>query len=172
MAHARAIKLAAALRDKTLVKFMRPFDEGSTNGYVLDIGPRWFLMALVDDGIRFNGFECLRLSDVRELQENFVEAAFYALPGQTYRCWALVGGCCKDTFTYYYQTTDGSITHQGKPASIDPGGNMAAPVPVQLTRLAKDHAAHKPKDPKAAQKANVLVSIPARPITLVVRAKK
>src|SRR5262245_51377382 len=68
MADARSTKLAAALGDKTLVKFTRPFEHGSVNGYVLDVGPRWFLLALVGDGIRFNGFQCFRLSDVRNLQ--------------------------------------------------------------------------------------------------------
>lgn len=45
-------------------------------GYVLDIGPRWFLLALVGDGIRFNGFQCFRLSDVRKLQVPHPNAAF------------------------------------------------------------------------------------------------
>jgi hypothetical protein len=53
---------------KTLVKFWNPYDPGSTHGYVLDIGPRFFLLGLVGDEIRFNGFQCLRLSDVRRLQ--------------------------------------------------------------------------------------------------------
>jgi hypothetical protein len=76
MAEPRLTKLAAALRDKTLVKFTRPFEEGSVNGYVLNIGPRWFLLALIEDGIRFDGFQCFRLSDVRELQVPHPYAAF------------------------------------------------------------------------------------------------
>ena len=80
MANTRSTKFAAALRDKTLVKFTRPIEEGSVSGYVLDIGPRWFLLALLGDGIRFNGFQCFRLCDVRELQVphpygTFAEAA-------------------------------------------------------------------------------------------------
>ena len=78
MADARSTKLAAALRDKTLVKFARPraYRDGSVNGYVLDVGPRWFLLALVGEGIRFNGFQCFPLSDVRELQVPHPYAAF------------------------------------------------------------------------------------------------
>jgi hypothetical protein len=78
MADARSTKLSAALRDKTLVKFARPqaYQDGSVNGYVLDIGPRWFLLALVGDGIRFNGFQCFPLSDVRELQVPHPHAGF------------------------------------------------------------------------------------------------
>ncbi|MGA2809675.1 MAG: hypothetical protein ABSE87_16220 [Terracidiphilus sp.] len=61
-------KLVEALCDKTLVKFWNPYDSGSTQGYVLDIGPHFFLLGLIGGEIRFNGFQCLRLSDVRRLQ--------------------------------------------------------------------------------------------------------
>ena len=53
---------------KVLVRFTRPFEQGSVMGYVTDIGPEFFLLALVDENIRFNGFQCLRLQDVRKLQ--------------------------------------------------------------------------------------------------------
>lgn len=61
-------QLAEALYSKLLVKFWNPYDPGSTQGYVLDIGPRFFLLGLISGEIRFNGFQCLRLSDVRRLQ--------------------------------------------------------------------------------------------------------
>ena len=61
------LNLALARRDKLLVQFRRPFEEGSVHGYVIDIGPQFFLLALVSDAIRFNGFQCFRLSDVRKL---------------------------------------------------------------------------------------------------------
>jgi hypothetical protein len=60
--------LAEAMHEKTLVKFWCPFEPGSTQGYVLDIGPRFFLLGFVDDNIRFNGFQCMRLTDVRRLR--------------------------------------------------------------------------------------------------------
>jgi len=60
--------LTEAMHDKTLVKFWSPFEPGSTQGYVLDIGPRFFLLGFVDDDIRFNGFQCMRLADVRRLR--------------------------------------------------------------------------------------------------------
>jgi hypothetical protein len=69
-------QLTLALRDKVLVKFTRPFEQGSVNGYVIDIGPQFFLVALVGDGIRFNGFQCFRLSDVRKLQVPSKYSAF------------------------------------------------------------------------------------------------
>jgi hypothetical protein len=59
-----------------LIKLTRPFEAGSVNGYVRAIGPRFFLLALVDDYIRFNGFECLRTSDVRELEVPHRHAGF------------------------------------------------------------------------------------------------
>jgi hypothetical protein len=60
--------LALALRKKFLVRFASAFERGTVNGYVLDIGPQFFLIALVSDGLRLNGFQCYRLSDVRKLQ--------------------------------------------------------------------------------------------------------
>jgi hypothetical protein len=60
-------QLALALRKKLLVRFASAFDRGTVSGYVLDIGPQCFLIALVSDGIRYNGFQCYRSSDVRRL---------------------------------------------------------------------------------------------------------
>ena len=57
-----------AMRCKNLVRFWGPYESGSTDGYVLDIGPRFFLLAFISDEIRFNGFQCMRLSDVRRLR--------------------------------------------------------------------------------------------------------
>jgi hypothetical protein len=70
-----AAKLAAT-RSRVIVKFWSPFEEGSTEGYVLDIGPEFFLLLLVDDKMRFNGFQCLHLQDVRKLQVPAKYAAF------------------------------------------------------------------------------------------------
>jgi hypothetical protein len=61
-------QLARALRGKLLVRFASALERGTASGYVLDIGPQFFLLALVSDGIRFNGFQCYRMSDVRRLQ--------------------------------------------------------------------------------------------------------
>ncbi len=65
---------------RVLIRFTRSLEQGSVMGYVLATGPRFFLLALVDEGIRFNGFQCLRLEDVRNLQvpaecATFVEKA-------------------------------------------------------------------------------------------------
>ena len=63
-----------------LVQFRRSFEEGSVLGYVLAVGPRFFLLALVEEDLKFNGFQCLRAQDVRDLQvpaknATFIEAA-------------------------------------------------------------------------------------------------
>ena len=69
-----------ACHGKILVQFTRPFESGRMEGYVLDIGPQFFLLALVNDEMWFNGFVCIRLADVRNLQvppkyAAFIEAA-------------------------------------------------------------------------------------------------
>ena len=70
-------QLATALRNKLLVRFAREFEPGTVNGYVLDIGPQFFLLALVSDGLRLNGFQCFRLSDVRKLRAPDKYAPFH-----------------------------------------------------------------------------------------------
>jgi hypothetical protein len=75
MSQARS-KLSAARHGKVLVRFTRPFERGSVHGYVVDIGPQFFIVALVSAGIRFDGFQCFRLSDVRRLQVPGRYAAF------------------------------------------------------------------------------------------------
>jgi hypothetical protein len=48
-------------------------------GYVVAVGPRFFLLALVSDRIRFDGFECFRIADVRDIKPDpysrFIEEA-------------------------------------------------------------------------------------------------
>lgn len=64
---------------RQLVRFDRQFEDSSLRGYVLDVGPKFFLLAVVSDGIWFDGFECLRVGDVRSLRPDpyakFVESA-------------------------------------------------------------------------------------------------
>jgi hypothetical protein len=76
MRKTRESQLALARREKLLVNFTRPFEQGSVLGYVLDIGSQFFVMALVSDGMRLNGFQCFRLKDVRELRVPHKYSAF------------------------------------------------------------------------------------------------
>jgi len=80
MADKLSTGLEAAVRRRQLVQFWRPFEGDSVNGYVLALGPRWLLLSLVCGDVRFNGFQCFRLRDVRKLQiphphGEFIEAA-------------------------------------------------------------------------------------------------
>ena len=56
------------MRRADLVRFTRPFEEGHVRGYVIDIGPKFFLLSLVSDRMWFDGFECFRISDVANVQ--------------------------------------------------------------------------------------------------------
>ena len=69
-------QLKGAMKQKGLVRFARPFEEGVVEGYVLDIGPQFFVLAVLDEYVRFNGFSCFRFSDVRRLQVPAPHAAF------------------------------------------------------------------------------------------------
>jgi len=56
-----------AQKAKQLIRFSHRFESYPIRGYVLDIGPKFFLMAIVCDRIWFDGFECFRLSDVSKV---------------------------------------------------------------------------------------------------------
>lgn len=79
MAKARSSQLQRAWRARRLIRFSRRFEDFTVRGYVLDLGPRFFLLALVSDRVWFDGFECFRLSDVRDVgpdpNARFVKAA-------------------------------------------------------------------------------------------------
>jgi len=80
MTQARNAKLKEACSNAMIARFWTPFDEDWTHGYVLDIGPEFFLLAVIDDKIKFNGFECHRVSDIKRLKlpdpyEDFTAAA-------------------------------------------------------------------------------------------------
>lgn len=70
-------QLVGSIREKILISFTRPFEEGSFIGYVLEIGPNFFLLAVIDnDTLLFNGFSCIRLADVRNLKVPHKYSAF------------------------------------------------------------------------------------------------
>ena len=71
--------LRKAMNNAQFTRFNRRFEDSFIRGYVLDIGPHFFLLSLVSDRVRFDGFECFRISDVRNLKPDpyaaFAEAA-------------------------------------------------------------------------------------------------
>jgi hypothetical protein len=79
MATRRSSQLTDAMRNKRFVRLSRRFEDSAVRGYVLDVGPQFFLLALVSDRIWFDGFECFRISDIKHLRPDpyspFAEAA-------------------------------------------------------------------------------------------------
>jgi hypothetical protein len=53
------------MRNQRFIRLSRRFEDWAVRGYVLDVGPRFFLLALVSDRIWFDGFECFRISDIK-----------------------------------------------------------------------------------------------------------
>jgi hypothetical protein len=82
---------------------------------------------------------------------NYVAAEFTALPGATYRCWALIGACCAETFTFYLQTTEGTDLNPKtkQKESAEPGAGIASLVKHSLKELKKSHGSHVTKIAKA-----------------------
>ena len=62
------LSLRKAAREHRLVRSRRRFEDTKIHGYVRPVGPKFFLLSLVSDRIRFDGFECFRCSDIRKLQ--------------------------------------------------------------------------------------------------------
>ena len=79
MPKSRTTLLAEARRARCLIRFSTRFEKATVRGYMLDIGPKFFLMALVSDRIWFDGLECFRTQDVRNIRADpyagFVETA-------------------------------------------------------------------------------------------------
>lgn len=75
-------QLRSAVRDGRLMRLYRPFEETCVRGYVLDVGPEFFLLSLVSDRLWLDGFECLRIDEVDEVgvdpYADFAEAALAA----------------------------------------------------------------------------------------------
>jgi len=71
------------MRERRFIRFTRRFEQEFARGYVLDVGPKFFLIALQSDQMRFDGFSCFRLADVKNLSRDpyaaFAEAAFKKL---------------------------------------------------------------------------------------------
>lgn len=76
-------QLAGALRDLTLMRFHRRFEDGWVRGYVVGIGPAFVMLLELSDHMRFNGFGCYRITDLKNLQPapfaDFVDAALKGL---------------------------------------------------------------------------------------------
>src|SRR5260370_24556306 len=71
------------MRERRFIRFTRRFEQEFARGYVLDVGSKFFLIALQSDQMRFDGFSCFRVADVKNLSRDpyaaFAEAAFKKL---------------------------------------------------------------------------------------------
>ena len=74
-----SFRLEDAVRDHGLVRLSRRFEGSAIRGYVLEVGPSFFLFALVSDRVHFDGFECFRVKDIKGIKPDpyatFVESA-------------------------------------------------------------------------------------------------
>lgn len=61
-------QLTDAMAARTYVRLARRFEDSYIEGYVLAIGPKFFLLALVNDKLWLDGFECFRIADIRKVR--------------------------------------------------------------------------------------------------------
>jgi hypothetical protein len=57
------------MAERKLVRLTTRFDDFVVTGYVLSVGPGFVMLAVVNDRIWFDGFECFRRPDVLEVEE-------------------------------------------------------------------------------------------------------
>ncbi|HZE97337.1 MAG TPA: hypothetical protein VE981_09945 [Planctomycetota bacterium] len=93
--------------------------------------------------------ESIADSDPSQATRNWAEWEYYPLPSATYHCWVLVGGCCSETFTFYWQSTGlvdvNPKTKKKTPA--DPGGGAAIETRPPVKGLKPTHPKDEPKKP-------------------------
>jgi len=93
--------------------------------------------------------ESIADSDPNQALRNWAEVEYAPFPSATYRCWALVGGCCAETFSFNYQAT--GLTELNpktkKREPVDPGGALAVPLKPPIKGLKPTHPKTEPKKP-------------------------
>jgi hypothetical protein len=79
MPKSRLSQLTDAMTEGSFVRIARRFEDSPIRGYVIALGPKFFLLALVNDRLWFDGFECFRVADVLRVRPDpyaaFAEAA-------------------------------------------------------------------------------------------------
>lgn len=93
--------------------------------------------------------ESIADSEPSQANRNWAEVEYAPFPSTTYRCWILVGGCCAETFSFFYQAT--GLTELNpktkKREPIDPGGALAVPLKPPIKGLQPTHPKSDPKKP-------------------------
>jgi len=81
-----AIALSTAMDQRRLVRLTTRYDDWVVRGYVVGLGPGFVMIAVVNDRIWLDGFECFRRPDIIEVEDDpyadFTERAL-ALRGET-----------------------------------------------------------------------------------------
>jgi len=97
----------------------------------------------------------------------YVEVSFFALPETEYKGWALIGGCCATTFTWYLQASDLTYVDKKtrKTLNCDPGSNFAAPWDHRIPKLSTTHGGknHAKADKEPSQWEWVELPMPKYP---------
>lgn len=79
MSKSHSSLLVTAMEKHRLVRISRRFESSPIRGYVMAVGSKFFLLALVSDRLWFDGFECFRIADVLGVEAdpyaNFAETA-------------------------------------------------------------------------------------------------
>lgn len=64
------VRRAVAFRDAgALVKLVRRFNDTEADGFIVGVGRTFLMMAIMSDGI-FDGYSCLRIKDIRQLNRH------------------------------------------------------------------------------------------------------
>lgn len=62
-------QLEDAQAHSSIVRVSRAgLEDGAASGYMAALGPEFFALELIDDSIRFNGYDCLRYADISECE--------------------------------------------------------------------------------------------------------
>jgi hypothetical protein len=69
-------RLRGAAVENVLVRIARTIEPGTVNGYVIDVGPEFFLLCVVNDQVQFDGFTAMRLDDIEEIWSPAPHRAF------------------------------------------------------------------------------------------------
>jgi hypothetical protein len=88
-------------------------------------------------------------SDPNQANKNWVEWEYAPLPNATYHCWILVGACCAETFTFYWQATGLTDVNPKtkKRVPADPGSDIAVQTRPPVKGLKPTHGKDEPKKP-------------------------
>ena len=133
----RQAQLEKARDSSALIRFARAqIESGTGTGYVVDVGPEFVLLLIVDDGARFNGFEAIRIADISDLSDpdphaEFVEEALRLRGEQvsesppvaveSLTALLMSAGLAFPVVTIHREDVDSEVCHIGHVVSVSEG---------------------------------------------------